>query len=144
MSDWTMIYSTDAGGGVSGGSLLELDHAVRAGADVKVVYNSGAGVWWSRYCPSVRSRRAGTSRLVTAAYMVAADTDEAGGQLEFAAPFAIEYHLFNSNGVRVMSKGGQSTTDTVAMRWYVKDYVQPLSVIVRSVFDFLSPERERP
>lgn len=125
MSDWTLIYSTDATGAAVVGSVADLSSAVRAGADVKIIYNSGPGVWWSRYCDSVSTRGTASTRLVSATYMKAADTRLGGSGVEFEVPFAVEYHIYNSNGFYWMSKGGDSTNRIVPMRWYVKDYNLP-------------------
>ncbi|GAB2469606.1 hypothetical protein GCM10011375_40200 [Hymenobacter qilianensis] len=137
MSDWTLIYITDSTGTAVVGSVADLTRAVRAGADVKVIYNSGPGVWWSRYCESVSTRGTGSARLVSATYMRAADTRVGGTGLEFEVPFAVEYHIYNSNGVYWMSKAGNSTYRTVPMRWYVKDYKLP------SIFDQIRDIRDR-
>ena len=132
MSDWTLIYSTDSTGAVIVGSVDDLERAVSRAADVKVLYNSATGVWWSRYCPSVSTRAHGGGRLVSATYMEAADTRLGGTGLEFEAPFAVEYHIYNSNGVYWNYTGGVSTDRIVPMRWYVKDYRPP------SLLDFIS------
>lgn len=125
MSDWTLIYATNSTGTAVVGSVAALAKAVRAGADVKIIYNSGPGIWWSRYCASVSTRGTGASRLVSATYMEAADTRAGGTGVEFEVPFAREYHIYNSNGVYWMSKGGNSTNRIVAMQWFVKDYQLP-------------------
>lgn len=127
MSDWQLIYATDSTGAAVSGSVEDLSTAVFRGADVKIVYNPtpDSGIWWSRYCASVSTRRVGGARLVTATYSQALDTAVGGSGVEFAVPFAVEYHIYNSNGVQLMSKGGSASSRIVAMRWYVKDYRSP-------------------
>ena len=83
MSDWTLIYSTDSGGAPVFGSLSALKVAVLAAADVKVMYSPRSGIWWSRYCASVSTRGSGSSSLVSATYMEAADTKVGATGLEF-------------------------------------------------------------
>jgi hypothetical protein len=125
MSDWSLIYATDASGAVTKGSVMELRLAVMSGADVKVMYSTAPGVWWSRYCASASVRGSGASRLVSATYMEAADTQDGSQGLEFATPFAVEYQIYNSNGVQQMHKGGRTVSKVVTMRWYVRDYQAP-------------------
>jgi hypothetical protein len=136
MGDWFLIYSTDATGAPLTGSVNELAQAVRAGADVKVIYTAGPGISWSRYCASASTRTAGGATLVSATYAEAADTQVSGNALAFAAPFAVEHHIYNSNGVQWMSKGGTNTQRVVAMRWYVKDYEAPSLLLagIRAIF----------
>src|SRR4051812_12467338 len=125
MSNWTLIYSTDSAGAVDFGSVPELRAAVFLGADVKIIYRTRSGTWWSRYCPSVSIQGpGGSSSMVSATYVEAADTTFGSKGLEFATPFAIEYHIYNSNGVRQVHKTGhdQPETSFVPMRWYVRDY----------------------
>jgi hypothetical protein len=127
MSDWSLIYRTNENGDVVSGSLSGLREAVLDAADVKVLYQTQGGTWWSRYCPSVTVGGSGPSTVVSAVFMHAADTVSAAGGLAFADPFAIEYHLFNSTGIRAMVKVGANgevvdiDRDTLAMRWYVRD-----------------------
>jgi hypothetical protein len=86
-------------------------------------------VWWTRYCPSVSTKGTGNSALITAIYMEAADTVQGGSGIEFATPLAIEYQIYNSNGVRKLSKVDHQnrvviTNDSrmMPMRWFVRDY----------------------
>ena len=133
MGNWTLIYRTDAEGLTSFGSLSDLRTAVVNGADVKVIYSPQPSVWWSRYCSSVHVRGVGGTTIVAATFMEAADTTPGGGGIEFETPFAIEYHIYNSTGVRSVFKFGyqehnlisQDTDNIVPMRWYVKDYQVP-------------------
>lgn len=138
MSDWSLILSTDGNGAITMGSVADLRAAVIAGADVKVVYGTGGGVWWSRYCPSVSARGSGSSALVSATYMEAADTVAGAQGLEFATPFALEYQIYNSNGVQQMVKNGRSQSKVVPMRWYVRDrqpFNFPLGALTELVRD---------
>ena len=129
MGNWTLIYRTDAEGLTAFGSLDELSRAVLNGADVKVIYSPQQNVWWSRYCSSVNVRRVGGTTVVAATFMEAADTTPAGGGIQFETPFALEYHIYNSTGVRSMMKFGyqdhnliQDTDNLMPMRWFVKDH----------------------
>lgn len=130
MGNWTLIYRTDADGLTTFGSVDELRRAVLNAADVKVLYSPQSNIWWSRYCSSVHVRRVGGTTVVAATFMEAADTTPAGGGIEFETPFALEYHIYNSTGVRSVLKFGyedhnlisQDTDNIVPMRWYVKDY----------------------
>ena len=133
MGNWTLIYRTNAEGITTFGSVSDLRAAVINGADVKVVYSPQTNIWWSRYCSSVHIRGVGGSTIVAATFMEAADTTAGGGGIEFDTPFALEYHIYNSTGVRSVLKFGyqehnlisQDTDNIVAMRWYVKDYQLP-------------------
>ena len=146
MSNWTLIYSSDANGNAVTGSVSALAAAVRSAADVKVLYNPSQGVWWSRYCSSATVRGTGSASTVAATHMEAADT-QGGGEIEFAAPAAVEYHIYNSNGVRKLLKLNLQThqvlanqTQRMPMRWYVKDYrVFPLFAIA----DLVNADFER-
>lgn len=130
MSNWTQVYATDAAGAVVSGSLATLQNAVLRGADVKVLYMPSAGIWWSRYCESVKSHGTGASALVSAVFMNAGDTLEVGDGLAFNEPFSIEYHIYSSNGMRKLYKIQQNNqavlianeSRILPIRWYVKDY----------------------
>lgn len=149
MSDWRLIYSTNATGAAVEGSVGVLVTAVRAAADVKILYSPSAGVWWSRYCSSVTTRGAGNSALVAAIYVEAADTTQGASGLEFNEPFALEYHIYNSNGVRKVFKIDHqmrqviaNQSDTIPMRWYVRDYQPswfPVADVINDIFDRASP-----
>jgi hypothetical protein len=129
-STWTLIYSTDATGAPVLGSLQEFRSAVLAAADVKIVYQTGANSWWSRNCSSINLTRPGGSTLIAATFMEAADTRASGSGLDFEEPFALEYHIYNTTGVRVVRKFKYQdhtllpvdTTRIIAMKWFVKDY----------------------
>jgi hypothetical protein len=131
-SSWSLIYHTDASGVPVFGSLQEFRGAVLAGADVKILYSPGTNVWWSRNCSSINVMRSGASTVIAATFMEAADTrvSGSGGGLEFEEPFALEYHIYNTTGVRVVRKFNYqnhaplpvNTVSTVAMKWFVKDY----------------------
>jgi len=131
MSDWNLIYSTNASGTPVFGTVTALRTAVMSGADVKVIYNPSGGVWWSRQCLSVSSRGGFNSPLVSATHVEALDTQDGSSGLEFNTPIALEYHIYNSNGVRNLQKIGSgggllfSESKKMPMRWYVKDYTVP-------------------
>jgi len=62
--------------------------------------------------------------------MEAADTNPTQSGISFADdPFALEYHIYNTTGVRVVVKFDYQTrnliannTNIVSMKWYVKDF----------------------
>lgn len=131
MSDvWTLIYATDSQGNQVTGNLAELRRAVIAGADVKVIYNSQADIWWSRNCSSIQVSQPGGNILVAAIFMEAADTSSTGIGIDFDTPFALEYHIYNSTGVRSIikfdyqnhTKISSNNRNIIPMKWYVKDY----------------------
>ena len=64
--------------------------------------------------------------------MEAADTKVGGSGVEFNVPFGLEYHIYNSNGIRHIVKITyedhrvvQSDRRMMPMQWYVKDYSLP-------------------
>lgn len=133
-NNWTLIYETDASGSQVDGNLKRFSRAVFAGADVKILYSPRADNWWSRNCSSINVTRSGDKINIAAIFMEAADTRSfsSGTGLEFEEPFALEYHIYNTTGVRVRMKFNYQDhkpmgddTDMVAMRWFVKDYNVP-------------------
>ena len=50
MSAWKKIYETDQTGATVFGNLSDFRVAVMNGADVKVLYSTTFGTWWSRCC----------------------------------------------------------------------------------------------
>jgi hypothetical protein len=141
MADWTLIYSSDAQGKAVKGSVNALRLAVVNGADVKILYSTGSSLWWSRYCSSVTSRVQNGNPLVAATYVQALDTTGVNGNLEFAQGGAIEYHIYNSTGMRVMMKNGSVQRGVVPMKWYVKDYDIPWFVHIDLLAKILDEPR---
>ena len=138
MSAWKKIYETDQTGATVFGNLNDFRAAVIHGADVKVLYSTTFGNWWSRYCSSVNVSGFGSNTRIAATFMEAADTQSVAGGLGFITnPFAIEYHLFNTSGARAFVKVRHSdqsiltqSTNIIRMRWYVKDYeLSPLIAV---------------
>lgn len=131
-ANWTLLYETDASGNQIAGSLQELRDAILLGADVKVVYSPAADVWWSRYCSSVTVQESGGSTRIAATFMEAADTRSATFGIDFENnPFALEYHIYNTSGVRYFMKlhyeDRTIITDSnrvLPMKWYVRGYVR--------------------
>src|SRR6266850_67159 len=103
---WSLIYETDAAGGHVAGRLSGFRDAVLAGADVKVIYSPRSSVWWSRNLSSVYvTHPGGTTIHIAGTYMEAADTNPTQSGISFADdPFALEYHIYNTTGVRVVVK----------------------------------------
>ena len=125
---WTLVYRTDQQGNPLLGDILQLRAAVLAGADVKVLYQSQPGApWWSRSCSSAAVSGSGAGTVVSAVYMEAADTTATPRGLAFAAPFAVDYQIYNSIGTRTMGKSVDGQVDArqpepLALKWFVKDY----------------------
>ena len=143
MADWRLVYATGATGARTAGSLEELHLAATRGGDIKVAYNPGSGIWWARYCASVRTWVASEGEtMVAATYADALNTALfPGGQpLAIPEPFQLEYHVYNSNGFRSFARfnleGGTVETELrqMPMRWYARDYsVPPFRWIVEAV-----------
>jgi hypothetical protein len=137
---WTLIYETDSNGNQINGSLERLRSAVISAADVKVIYRPQANIWWSRNCSSIHVSRPGGLILVAATFMEAADTSPTGIGIDFDSPFLLEYHIYNSTGVRSLIKFNyqnhtvtSSNSGIVPMKWYVKDQAGLFSLIVTRV-----------
>jgi hypothetical protein len=143
---WTLVYATDESGAESG-SREALRNAILHGADVKILYRPSPGIWWSRNCSSINLRVSEGIAYIAATFMEAADTSFVDGVgLDFnRAPFALEYHIYNTTGARAMVKFHYQDHNllsdeitTMPMRWFVKDYVVP-SVSVTIDPDLIPP-----
>jgi hypothetical protein len=129
-SEWNLIYATNSFGDAVAGDLGEFRNAVLAGADVKVLYSPDEDIWWSRNCSSVTVIGVGSGTHIAATFMEAADTSySAGDGLDFDEPFSLEYHIYNTTGVRVNAKFEYQNqtlrgkrSKILPMKWYVKDY----------------------
>jgi hypothetical protein len=72
--------------------------------------------------------------------MEAADTTSTGSGIDFDTPFALEYQIYNSTGIRSVWKFNyqnhnpvsHNSDNIVPMRWYVEDYH------VRSLWDSIT------
>ena len=122
MSDWELVYGTDASGAVDTGSLSVLRAAVMHAADVKVMYKTG-NRWWSRQCVSASIAGSGDRTIVSATCTEAVNTTARSNGLDIAGPLELEQHVYNSTGWRSRATGGAiDRSDIVVMRWYVRDY----------------------
>lgn len=143
-SDWSLIYSTGANGQPLAGDLNDFKSAVLAGADVKLIYWTGHG-WWSRNCNAVNVSDRARIPVIAATMMEVADTQQTGNGTEFKQnPFAYEFHIYNSTGMRHVMKFDykdhsliSQDKKTIPIRWYVKDYkiIPPWLSQVTDIFD---------
>ena len=144
MADWRLIYATDGTGAVTSGSFAELFHAAINGGDIKVRYSPQSGTWWVRYCQSVTVRGKSGEGVVAATYSDAINTSAGPGEVVIDGPLTLEYHVYNSSGLRSFAKRnpvtGQVQTEerVMPMAWYARDY--PLSLLERLIV-ILLPRR---
>src|SRR5688572_5718023 len=106
---WKRIYEHDSNGSGTFGTVNDLVKAVKAGADVQVRYYRNAGVpgfrrvEWHRTALSttIADTNLGGTPIVSCAFTDIPDTDlVAATGRQFRQPFAIEWTLFNTTGVR--------------------------------------------
>ena len=138
---WTLVYETNGSGVQVAGSMQEFKHAVLTGADVKISYNTLGTRWWSRKCSSVNVIPVSGTTVIAATFMEAADTMfiEKEKYLDFMDPFALEYHIYSSTGVRVTMKFNYYDHSLISreceykpMKWFVKDYEPTMEWSLRS------------
>jgi hypothetical protein len=153
MADWRLVYATDAAGARTAGSVEELHLAASRGGDIKVAYSPASGIWWARYCPSVRTWVADGEKLVAATYADAVNTAlfPGGVALAIPEPLQLEYHVYNSGGFRSFARldleAGTVHTEfrLMPMRWYARDYsVPPFRWILETVGRITGLSRREP
>jgi hypothetical protein len=143
--DWEKVYEHAADGSAVSGSLLSLIIAVKLGADVQIRYfRPGVRrirrVEWHRTCSSVTIAEAeggllgGGRHIVSCAFTDIPDTrlDAGTGRTFIQEPYATEWQLFNTTGMRHMVKFDAQTSaviadsqDNLGIAWYVRCYRTP-------------------
>lgn len=138
---WRKVYENAADGSRVSGSLSELVKAVKAGADVQIRYFRSSGVAgiqyveWHRTSSSatIAGAASGGTSIVSCIFVDIPDTQLAGGSgRHFIQPFATEWQVFNTTGVRQTVKFNHQTSavisdnlDNLGVAWYVRCDQQP-------------------
>ena len=141
--EWTEIYQNGPNGNRVSGSFDDLKSNVLRGADVKVGYTLTTAegffnFFWRRLCSATVTEEldfpndpGNTERRFTVSGIVTdiPDTDvgpNSTGRV-FAEPFAVEWHMFNTSGLRQVVKFDRQTQSVISntksflqISWYIR------------------------
>ncbi len=133
---WKTIYQHDSNGNPVSGSITALVRAVQRGADVQVRYYRPSGlagvqpIEWHRTASSATIAKLQSGRfIVSCAFVDIPDSNLDSSGRTFSQPFATEWQVFNTTGMRHVVKLNHVTqavmaqaTDHLGITWYVRCY----------------------
>ena len=130
---WRQVYENNPDGTRFSGNLNDLLRAVRAAADVHIKYRrptEDGFIEWHRTAMHTSINPGGTRPpVVSCAFIDVPDTtNDAAGRRFITDPYALEWVIFNTSGVRHTSKFdartraiiGSPVADRLQIAWYVR------------------------